>query len=109
MLDPAILRPGRFDEHVEIPLPDEPERKEIFRVHLRNKPMPEDANLDQLALESHGCSGAEIAAVCCRAALSAVRRVVSASKEIDAASVAELRITAAELHDALTQLQQEVL
>jgi transitional endoplasmic reticulum ATPase len=105
LLDPAILRPGRFDELVEIPLPDEQSRKEIFRVHLRNKPMPPNVNFDQLAMQSEGCSGAEIAAVCHCAALSAVRRVVADAEGGQVAAAVELQITAAELQDALAELQ----
>lgn len=106
LIDPAILRPGRFDEHVEIPLPDEKGRKEIFRVHLRNKPMPPDVDLDQLAAQSDGCSGAEIAGVCHRAALSAVRRAVSEAKGGDVGPSELLQITAEELQDALAEERQ---
>jgi transitional endoplasmic reticulum ATPase len=105
MLDPAILRPGRFDEHVEIPLPDALERKEIFAVHLRDKPMAPGVDLDQLAIQSGDCSGAEIAPVCHRAALSAVRRMVAQSKEGAVVSATELRITLEELQAALAEFQ----
>ncbi|MBI5251423.1 MAG: AAA family ATPase, partial [Desulfomonile tiedjei] len=80
MLDPAVLRPGRFDEVVEIPMPDEKDREEIFRVHLRNKPLEKDIDPAGLAEKTEGFSGAEIAAVCNRAALSAVRRGVNSLK-----------------------------
>jgi transitional endoplasmic reticulum ATPase len=105
ILDPAVLRPGRFDELVEIPLPDEAERKEIFRVHIRNKPVPPNVDLGQLTIQSDGCSGAEIAAVCHRAALSAVRRVVAASQDGEVDSGTELQITTEELQDALAELE----
>jgi transitional endoplasmic reticulum ATPase len=78
-LDPAVLRPGRFDEIVEIPLPDESERREIFEVHLRGKPVAQNVNLSELAAKSQGLSGAQIASVCNLAALRAVRRAVAAS------------------------------
>jgi transitional endoplasmic reticulum ATPase len=76
MLDPAILRPGRFDEIVEIPLPDEDSRRLIFEVHLRNKPMAPGIDTSMLAATTDGFSGAEIQGVCTRAALCAVRRAV---------------------------------
>jgi len=79
ILDPAVLRPGRFDEKVEIPLPNEQDRKEIFDVHLRNKPLVPGANSEELASRTEGFSGAEIASVCNHAALRAVRRAVEAS------------------------------
>jgi len=76
-LDPAVLRPGRFDEVVEIPLPEEPERREIFEVHLRGKPVAPNVKISGLAAKSEGFSGAQIASVCNLAALRAVRRAVA--------------------------------
>lgn len=76
MLDPAILRPGRFDEIVQIPPPDEAGRTDIFRVHLTGKPVAPDIDPAKLAAKTVGFSGAEIAAVCRQAALCAVRRVI---------------------------------
>ena len=78
-LDPAVLRPGRFDEVVEIPLPEEPERREIFEVHLRGKPVAQNVARSGLAAGSEGFSGAQIASVCNLAALRAVRRAVAAT------------------------------
>ncbi len=80
MLDPAVLRPGRFDEIVEITMPEEEDRREIFQVHLRKKPLEEGILATDLASRTDGFSGAEIASVCNRAALSAVRRAVADSK-----------------------------
>jgi transitional endoplasmic reticulum ATPase len=77
MLDPAILRPGRFDEIVDIPLPDEESRRLIFEVHLRDKPLAPGISTSHLAADSDGFSGAEIQALCTRAALRAVRRAVA--------------------------------
>jgi transitional endoplasmic reticulum ATPase len=77
MLDPAILRPGRFDEIIRIPLPDDEGRQEIFNVHLRGKPQAPGINVATLVRDSAGFSGAEVAAVCSRAALCAVRRAVA--------------------------------
>ena len=77
-LDPAVLRPGRFDEVVEIPLPEEPERREIFEVHLRGKPVaPGRQNQRAWRRRAEGFSGAQIASVCNLAALRAVRRAVA--------------------------------
>ena len=84
-LDPAVLRPGRFDEIVEIPPFDEPERRDIFSVHLRGKPVAPTVNLGELAAKSHGLTGAQIASVCNLAALQAVRRAVALSPGLDAA------------------------
>ena len=76
MLDPAVLRPGRFDEIVEIPIPDENDRREIFEIHLKGKPLGTGIIPDDLASRTEGFSGAEIASVCNKAALKAVRRAV---------------------------------
>jgi len=83
MLDPAVLRPGRFDEILEIPVPDASTRKEIFDVHLRSKPLSPEISSIKLAARTEGYSGAEIASVCNKAALRAVRRAVAASCESD--------------------------
>ncbi len=76
ILDPAVVRPGRFDEIVEIPLPDQEDRREIFQIHLKNKPLAAGINFSDLVARSDGFSGAEIAAVCNIAALRAVRRAI---------------------------------
>jgi transitional endoplasmic reticulum ATPase len=76
LLDPAMLRPGRFDEIVEIPLPDEEGRREIFSVHLRGKPLSSQAAALDLASRTESFSGAEVQSVCRKAALKAVRRAV---------------------------------
>ncbi|MEW6139854.1 MAG: CDC48 family AAA ATPase [Thermodesulfobacteriota bacterium] len=81
MLDPAVLRPGRFDEIVEIPMPNEKDREAIFQVHLRNKPLEKGIVARDLASLTEGFSGAEIAAVCRRAAHRAVKRAVEALKK----------------------------
>jgi len=83
-LDPAILRPGRFDEVVEIPLSDELERWEIFEVHLRGKPMARNIKVSALAAKTKDFSGAHIASVCNLAALRAVRRAVVVLKDLSA-------------------------
>lgn len=80
ILDPAVLRPGRFDDIVEIPVPDEKDRREIFEVHLRNKPLAPGIEPDKLAARVGGISGAEIASICKKAALKAVRRAVEEAK-----------------------------
>jgi transitional endoplasmic reticulum ATPase len=79
LLDPALLRPGRFDVLVDIPLPEERERRDIFSVHLRGKPTFSGIDACELAARTEGFSGADIAGVCQRAALEALRRVVAAA------------------------------
>jgi transitional endoplasmic reticulum ATPase len=77
MLDPAVLRPGRFDEIIDIALPDRESRRLIFEVHLRNKPLAPGVSAGSLAAGTEGFSGADIQGVCTKAALRAVRRAVA--------------------------------
>ncbi len=81
ILDPAVLRPGRFDFTINLPLPDKEGRRQIFSIHLRYKEIGKDVNLEYLAEESEGLSGAEIEAVCQSAALRTMRRYIRSQKE----------------------------
>ncbi len=74
MLDPALLRPGRFDRHIYLELPNLTERKEIFEVHLRPLIYDESVDANFLAAQTPGFSGADIANICNEAALIAARR-----------------------------------
>ena len=67
-LDPAILRPGRFDERVYIPLPDLPARRKMLDIYLGKRPVGDDVDLDALAARLDGYSGADIKYLCDRAA-----------------------------------------
>lgn len=73
ILDKALLRAGRFDRQIHVDLPDLNERKEIFMVHLRPLKIDETVDVDQLARQTPGFSGADIANVCNEAALIAAR------------------------------------
>lgn len=73
ILDPAVLRPGRFDAVLFVPPPDKPAREEIFKVHTMNMPLAEDVDLKILAEKTDGYSGADIEGVCREAAMTAVR------------------------------------
>jgi vesicle-fusing ATPase len=74
MLDPALLRPGRFDRQVRVELPDKEGRLEILRLHTRNKPLAEDVSLDVLAKETFGFSGAHLESLTNEAAILAMRQ-----------------------------------
>jgi len=73
IIDPALLRPGRFDLHLELPLPDAETRLAILKVHARNKPLTRDVDLPHLARLTEGFSGADIRHLCQQAALQAMR------------------------------------
>ncbi len=74
VLDPALLRPGRFDRQVVVPQPDVKGRIEILRVHTRNKPIDEKVNLDEIARGTPGFSGADLENLVNEAALLAARK-----------------------------------
>ena len=73
LIDPAILRPGRFDLILDFPLPDEEAREEIFKVHTTGKPLAEDVDLKLLAQESEGLAGSDIEAITREASMMAIR------------------------------------
>jgi len=78
MLDKALLRPGRFDRHIHLDLPDNEERKAIFDLHIKKLKLAEEINTKVLASQTPGFSGADIANACNEAALIAVRNKKSA-------------------------------
>jgi cell division protease FtsH len=74
VLDPALLRPGRFDRQVTVGLPDKNGREAILKIHTRDKPLDKDVKLDDIAKSTIGFSGADLANLANEAALSAARR-----------------------------------
>ncbi len=81
LLDPALLRPGRFDLQVDLPLPDQAARAKIFQVHLRDRPIAPDVTVEWLADQTDGFSGAEIEGVCHRTMMEAIAARIEASPE----------------------------
>ena len=73
MLDKALLRPGRFDRHVNVTLPERKDRLEILKVHFKNKPLEDDVKLDALAAKTAGSAGADLANIANEAAITAAR------------------------------------
>jgi transitional endoplasmic reticulum ATPase len=106
MLDPALLRSGRFGRHVEIPMPDKIAREEIFKIHLKNKPLASDVSIDQMAKSLEGYTGADIQAICEEATLLTIRKAVIDSKidTTNAASVKKVKISKSEFDDALAKV-----
>ena len=73
MLDPALLRPGRFDRHISVDLPDKKAREQILTIHTANKPLASDVSLEKVAQETFGFSGAQLESVANEAAIYAMR------------------------------------
>jgi transitional endoplasmic reticulum ATPase len=84
ILDPAILRAGRFDFHIELPAPDEITREAIFRVHTRGKPLDTDVDIKSLAHAAGHLVGADIELMCRNAALAAIREAIQSGSSNDA-------------------------
>jgi len=80
-VDPALRRPGRFDREIEIRIPDEKGRYEIFKIHTRGMPLSEDVDLYKLANITHGYTGADIQAICREAAMKALKRYLPMIEE----------------------------
>lgn len=80
MIDPALLRPGRFDRLISITAPDKTEREAIFKVHTKNMPLTKDINVEKLAEKTVGYSGADIEAVCREAGMLALRESIGAKE-----------------------------
>jgi len=77
MLDPALLRPGRFDRQVDVGLPDKKGREKILAIHTRNKPLKDDVNLEDIARATFGFSGAHLETLANEAAIMAMRENVA--------------------------------
>ncbi|WP_411963252.1 CDC48 family AAA ATPase [Haloferax sp. YSMS24] len=104
-LDPALLRPGRLETHIEVPAPDIEARRAILDVHVRNKPISSDIDLNDVAAHMDGYSGADVAAVCREAALRAIQDVASAYEGLEANEHAdEILITRDHFDAALTSV-----
>ncbi len=80
MLDPAVMRPGRFDRLIYVPSPDFESLKEIFKIHMRGMPLSRDIDVEDLARKAQGYSGADIEAICREAAMNALREDIESTE-----------------------------
>ena len=112
-VDPALRRPGRFDREIRIGVPDRNGRKEILQIHTRRMPLAEDVDLDELADITHGFTGADIAALCREAAMSALRRFlpkIDLERETIPAEILEqIKVTREDFSNALRIVQPSAL
>merc|ERR1719311_1195636 len=106
-IDPALRRFGRFDREIDIGCPDENGRLEIFRIHTRNMKLADDVDPEEVARESHGFVGADMAALCTEAAMQCIREKMDLidieDDTIDAELLASLAVTMDHFKFALTQ------
>jgi transitional endoplasmic reticulum ATPase len=109
LIDSALLRPGRLDRHVHVPVPDRDGRRKIFEVHTRDKPLADDVDLDDLADRTDGYVGADIEAVTREAAMAASREFINSvdPEDIDG-SVGNVRIHMTHFDEALDEVGPSV-
>jgi len=101
IVDEALLRPGRFDRIIEVPNPDEKGRLHIFEIHTKNKPLASDVKISEIVKLTDNFSGAEIAAVTNRAAITALKRYVVSKSE----NLKEIKISQQDLIDAVDKVK----
>ncbi len=105
IIDPALLRPGRFDRLVYIPPPDLEARKEILRIHTKDRPVASDVDLDRLAAKMENYTGAEIAAVANEAVMLAIRDIVLGGGDVSEESVKDLEVEMKYFEKAMESVQ----
>ena len=109
LIDNALLRPGRLDRHVHVPVPDEEARRAILKVHTRNKPLADDVDLDDLATRTDGYVGADIEALAREATMNATREFInSVDPEEAIESVDNVRVTMEHFENALGEVKPSV-
>ncbi len=101
LIDNALLRPGRFDRIIEVPLPDAKSREHIFKIHTTKKPIEAGINFEKLVQLTEGFSGAEIEGVCNRAAMSAIKRYVN-DKQKD---LKTMKVTQEDFENAIEKIK----
>ncbi|WP_336359711.1 CDC48 family AAA ATPase [Haladaptatus sp. ZSTT2] len=109
LIDSALLRPGRLDRHIHVPVPDEEARRAILEVHTKDKPIAEEVNLDKLAKDTEGFVGADLEALVREASMAASREFIrSVSPEDIATGVGNVRVTAKHFKKAMKEVQPSV-
>ena len=107
ILDPALLRPGRFDRRIAVQPPDKNGRARILQIHTRAVPLAPDVDLDQIAAATPGATGADIALIVNEAALFAARRNRAAVEQRDLTDAIEKTILGAERQIVMTDADRE--
>jgi transitional endoplasmic reticulum ATPase len=107
IVDPALLRPGRFDKLLNVPVPDLDARKEILRIHLEKKPLAEDVKIDQLAEKTKEYTGADLAALANTTAMLVIKEHITKSKTLEKAkeNLKDLKITMKDFEKTLEKMK----
>ncbi len=101
IVDEALLRPGRFDRIIKVPMPDTKARENIFKIHTKKKPIAKDVDFAKLVELTKGFSGAEIAGIANRAAITALKRYVGGKSK----NVKEIEISQQDLIDSIKKVR----
>ncbi|MHA1288008.1 MAG: CDC48 family AAA ATPase [Candidatus Thorarchaeota archaeon] len=103
MIDNALLRAGRLGKLLEIPAPDRDARHKIFLIHTKNKPLADDVDFDELADQTDGKTGADIATICNEASIRAIRKFIEKHPDIEKAKdeIKNLTITASHFKEVM--------
>jgi transitional endoplasmic reticulum ATPase len=108
LVDPAILRSGRFDLLFELPLPDESTREEIFRIHTKDKPLAQDVDLKDLANKTNGMAGSDIEFISRKASMFAIREYIEYKRlEKTKSTAQELKISRRHFEQAVALMQAQ--
>ncbi len=105
LVDPALLRPGRFDRHIFIAPPDLATRKAILQIHAKKKPLAKDVDLDGIAKKTDKYTGAELAAICNEASMLAIREYATKVKSIDEKDLKGVKIEKRHFEAAMKKVQ----
>ncbi len=107
LVDPALLRSGRFDLHLELPKPDDKAREEIFKIHTKNKPLAQDIDLENLNNKTEGMVGSDIEFICRKASMFAIREYIESQKSKVKSQNLELRISGRHFEKALKLIHDQ--
>jgi transitional endoplasmic reticulum ATPase len=105
MIDPALMRPGRFDRLVHIPMPDLEGRKRILEIHLKNKPLAKDVDVADLAKRTGGYSGADLSALVNEGIMLAIRAVVAKGGDLSKDSLQKERVNMKAFLEAMEKVR----
>jgi transitional endoplasmic reticulum ATPase len=106
IIDPAMLRPGRFDLLLQVPPPDKEARLEIFKIHTAKNHLAKDVSLENLVVETEGCTGADIEAICREATMRTIRRHLNNLIKQESRKPPKLEVTMDDLREAIGKMEE---
>jgi len=109
IIDPALLRAGRFDQLLHVPPPDEEARLEIFKIHTKKNPLAKDVSLQKLAAETEGYIGSDIEAICREATMLAIRKFLNthAKRKETKRKRPKLKVTMSDFRQAIKKINKQ--